>query len=151
MAGFPFVVSFEYPPTDNGVVGHISSHWLTKSQAKASRSWRTSPSMVVTFGRDLPSLIVTSANCFSKRFRPGMAKILRLIEATISWDPFSTTAKVLRVKWTSYRGRHHGPVISANPHLGRRSHRLLQPGARVGRDQLHPAQFADLHRAQECS
>jgi hypothetical protein len=95
-------VSFESRLTDNGFVDQICRQWRRGNAANASRSGCASVSIAATFGWDRPSIVVTSRNCFSMCSRSGWAKIVRMIDATISWDPFGTTARTLRMKWTRH-------------------------------------------------
>jgi hypothetical protein len=78
---------------------------------------------------------VTSANCFSMCSRSGWAKIVRMIEATISWDPFGTIESTLRMKWTRHLCQlapwNTVPIAFFKPSVG------------VRHDQLHPVEAAD--------
>ena len=47
--------------------------------------------------------MVTSVNWAWMCSRSGPAKIVRMIEATMSWLPFGTTECTLRMKWTRQR------------------------------------------------
>jgi len=96
-------VSLESRLTDSGFVDQICRQCCLGNAAKASRSGCASTSIAATLGWDRASIVVTSRNCFSMCSRSGWAKMVRMIEATMSWDPFGITARTLRMKCTRHR------------------------------------------------
>ena len=85
--------------------------------------------------------MVTSVNCFSMCSRSGWAKIVRMIEGTMSWEPFGTTERALRMKWTRHRCQdapwNTVPIA------------FFKPSVSVAHDQLHPVEAAHFQRAEE--
>ena len=54
-------------------------------------------------GQLRPSITAMTSNCSWTCSASGWAKMVRIAAATISWLPFGTTARTLRMKWTRHR------------------------------------------------